>query len=336
MIQTVIQQLVDGEDLTRDTARGVMEQIMSGDATDAQIGAFLVALRCKGETVQEVVGFTEVMREKVTQISGGKGTKIDTCGTGGDGSGTFNISTAVAFVAAGAGLCVAKHGNRAMSSKCGSADVLQELGVNIEIDPEKVAECLEEANIGFLYAPMLHGAMKHAIGARREIGMRTVFNILGPLTNPARAKRQLLGVFNHSLTEKIASVLLAMGSERAYVVHGSDGLDEVTSTGSSQVTELKSGRLKTFEISPNQFGFDIASPADLKGGTVSDNARILTAVLEGKRGPAKDVVVMNSALALAVGDLVDDLHSGVNLAEEIIDSGRALTALEKLREVSNS
>lgn len=336
MIQTAIQLLLDGQNLERDTARGVMDQIMSGDASDAQIGAFLVALRCKGETVDEITGFAQVMREKATCISGSKGTVIDTCGTGGDGSGTFNISTTVAFVAAGAGLCVAKHGNRAMSSQCGSADVLQELGVNVEIEPEKVAECLDEVGIGFLFAPLLHGAMRYAIGPRREIGTRTVFNVLGPLTNPAGAKRQLLGVFDRSLTRKLAEVLQALGSERAYVVHGSDGLDEITSTGPSQVTELKNGFLNTFEVSPSDFGFDIALAADLKGGTASDNARILTEVLEGKIGPARDIVVMNAAVALAAGDLVADLRSGADLAEEVIESGKALAALRKLKEVSNS
>ncbi len=335
-MQTVIQQLLDGVDFDRDSARGAMDQIMSGQATDAQIGAFLIALRCKGETVTEVAGFAEVMREKATRIGGGRGTKIDTCGTGGDGSGTFNISTAVAFVAAGAGLCVAKHGNRAMSSRCGSADVLLELGVNIEAGPEKVAECLDEAGIGFLFAPLLHGAMKHAIGPRREIGTRTVFNILGPLTNPAGARRQLLGVFDASLTEKLAGVLQMLGSERAYVVHGSDGLDEITSTGPSQVTELKNGVLRTFEVAPGCFGFETATAADLLGGTAADNAAILRSVLEGKPGPAKDVVVMNAAAAVAAGDLAEDLPSGTAVAEESIASGAALAALEKLVEISNS
>ncbi len=335
-MQTVIQQLLDGVDFDRDSARGAMDQIMSGQATDAQIGAFLIALRCKGETVTEVAGFAEVMREKATRIGGGRGTKIDTCGTGGDGSGTFNISTAVAFVAAGAGLCVAKHGNRAMSSRCGSADVLLELGVNIEAGPEKVAECLDEAGIGFLFAPLLHGAMKHAIGPRREIGTRTVFNILGPLTNPAGARRQLLGVFDASLTEKLAGVLQMLGSERAYVVHGSDGLDEITSTGPSQVTELKNGVLRTFEVAPGCFGFETTTAADLLGGTAADNAAILRSVLEGKPGPAKDVVVMNAAAAVAAGDLAEDLPSGTPVAEESIASGAALAALEKLVEISNS
>ena len=335
-MQTVIQQLLDGVDLDRDSARGAMDQIMSGEATDAQIGAFLIALRCKGETVTEVAGFAEAMREKATPISGGRGTKTDTCGTGGDASGTFNISTTVAFVAAGAGLCIAKHGNRAMSSQCGSADVLNELGVNIEAGPGKVSECLDEAGIGFLFAPLLHGAMKHAVGPRREIGTRTVFNILGPLTNPAGARRQLLGVFDADLTRKMAGVLQMLGSERAYVVHGSDGLDEITSTGPSQVTELKDGVLKTFEVTPDCFGFETATAADLQGGTAADNAAILRSVLEGRPGPAREIVVMNAAAAVAAGGLAGDLPSGVAVAEESIASGAALAALEKLVEVSNS
>ena len=250
MIQEAIQRLVDGRGLTREEARGVMDQIMSGAATDAQIGAFLVALRCKGESVDEIAGCAQAMREKATRVQTSRDPVIDTCGTGGDGSGTFNISTTVAFVAAGAGLCVAKHGNRAMSSRCGSADVLQALGVDTEIGPDKVGKCLDEAGIGFLFAPMLHGAMKHAIGPRREIGARTVFNALGPLTNPAGARRQLIGVYDGGLTEKLAGVLNELGSERAFVVHGSDGMDEITLAGMTRVSELNGGRIETYEISP--------------------------------------------------------------------------------------
>ena len=312
-----------------------MNQIMSGEATDAQIGAFLIALRCKGESVDEVAGFAAVMREKATRITGGSEPLVDTCGTGGDGSGTFNISTTVAFVAAGAGLCVAKHGNRAMSSKCGSADVLQALGVNVEIGPEHVGTCMDEAGIGFLFAPMLHGAMKHAIGPRKEIGTRTVFNLLGPLTNPAGARRQLLGVFEESLTEKIAGVLRALGSERAFVVHGKDGLDEITITGPTTVTELARGELSTYEIEPADVGFETAPAAALRGGDAAENAKILTAVLEGNAGPRKDVVVMNAAAAIAAGGLAATIAAGISLAEESIASGKALGALEQLREVSN-
>ena len=334
MIQDVIQQLLAGNDLDRDTARTVMDQIMSGNATDAQIGGFLIALRCKGETVDEIAGFAEVMREKATPIEGGKST-IDTCGTGGDGSGTFNISTTVAFVAAGAGLTVAKHGNRAMSSQCGSADVLQALGVNVEVSPELVSRCLDEAGIGFLFAPMLHGAMRHAIGPRKELATRTVFNVLGPLTNPAGARRQLLGVYAAELTPKLAGVLQVLGSERAFVVHGSDGLDEITSTGPSTVTELKEGRLDTYEVQPADFGFEIATAADLKGGNAAQNARMLSSVLDGDKGPPREIVIMNAAAAVAAGGLADDLQQGASVAAEAIDSGKARAALEKLKSVSN-
>lgn len=336
MIQGVIQQLIDGQDLDRGAARGTMDQIMSGGATDAQIGAFLIALRCKGETVDEIAGFAEAMREKATPIGGGREPMIDTCGTGGDGSGTFNISTAVAFVAAGAGLCVAKHGNRAMSSKCGSADVLAALGVDVEASPEKVATCLDEVGIGFLFAPKLHGAMKHAIGPRKEIGTRTVFNILGPLTNPAGARRQLIGVFAAELTERMAAVLRALGSERALVVHGSDGLDELTLTGPSQVTELRDGELETYEVAPGDFGYDVVDGSALEGGDAAVNARILTDVLKGIAGAPRDVVVMNAAAAIVAGGLADRLQDGAARAEAAIESGKALAALENLKRVSNS
>lgn len=336
MIQGVIQQLIDGQDLDRGAARGTMDQIMSGGATDAQIGAFLIALRCKGETVDEIAGFAEAMREKATPIGGGREPMIDTCGTGGDGSGTFNISTAVAFVAAGAGLCVAKHGNRAMSSKCGSADVLAALGVDVEASPEKVATCLDEVGIGFLFAPKLHGAMKHAIGPRKEIGTRTVFNILGPLTNPAGARRQLIGVFAAELTERMAAVLRALGSERALVVHGSDGLDELTLTGPSQVTELRDGELETYEVAPGDFGYDVVDGSALVGGDAAENARILTDVLKGIAGAPRDVVVMNAAAAIVAGGLADRLQDGAARAEAAIESGKALAALENLKRVSNS
>ena len=336
MIQDAIQRLMEGRDLDRQTARGTMGQIMGGEATDAQIGGFLIALRCKEETVEEVAGFAETMREKATPIHGGREPLIDTCGTGGDGSGTFNISTTVAFVAAGAGLSVAKHGNRAMSSQCGSADVLQALGVNVEVSPEKVGECLDEAGIGFLFAPMLHGAMKHAIGPRRELGTRTVFNILGPLTNPAGARRQLIGVFDASLTEKMARVLGALGAEHAFVVHGSDGLDEITLTGPSTVTELKEGGLSTYEVAPADFGFEAVAPEALKGGSAEENAAILSGVLAGEAGPPRNVVVMNAAAAIVAGGLAGDLPEGAAKADEAIASGRAQGALDKLIQVSNS
>ena len=336
MIQGAIQQLIGRGDLSREQARAVMEQIVTGSATDAQIGAFLIALRCKGETVDEIAGCAEAMREKATRIETSRDPVIDTCGTGGDGSGTFNISTAVALVAAAAGLCVAKHGNRAMSSQCGSADVLQALGVNIEAPPDKVGQCLDEVGIGFLFAPMLHGAMKHAIGPRREIGTRTVFNVLGPLTNPAGARRQLIGVYEADLTEKLVGVLKALGSERALVVHGSDGLDEITLTGPTRITELKEGEIASEEIHPGDFGLDCVPPEALKGGTVEENARILLAVVDGAQGPQRDVVAVNAAAAIATGGLVATLQEGLARAREALDSGGARQILEDLKRVSNS
>ena len=335
MIQEAIARLLGDNDLDRTTAQGVMEQIMTGGATDAQIGGFLVALRCKGETVDEITGFAEVMRAKATPITGGREPLVDTCGTGGDGSGTFNISTTVAFVAAGAGCTVAKHGNRAMSSKCGSADVLAELGVNVEASPEIVGKCLDEADIGFMFAPALHGAMKHAIGPRKELGTRTVFNVLGPLTNPAGARRQLIGVFASHLTETMAGVLGALGSERAFVVHGSDGLDEITLTGPSQVSELLDGEVRTYQISPEDYGIDTAPAADLQGGDAQVNAAILAEILDGVPGSRTDVVVLNAAAAITAGGLAQDLEEGVSKARESLSSAKAKQALGRLVEVSN-
>ena len=336
MIQAAIARLIVGENLDRDEARGVMEQIMSGDATDAQIGGFLMALRSKGETVEEIAGFAETMRAKVTRIEGGQPPLVDTCGTGGDGSGTFNISTTVAFVAAGAGLTVAKHGNRAMSSRCGSADVLAELGVNVEATPEKVGQCLDEVGIGFLFAPALHGAMKHAIGPRKELATRTVFNVLGPLTNPAGAKRQLIGVFAADLTETMAGVLQTLGSERAFVVHGHDGLDEITLTGPSRVTQLLDGAITTYEVSPQDFGMDCVDAQTLAGGDAAENASILTAVLEGEVGPRADVVALNAAAAIVAGGMAEDLAAGVEAARVSISSGQARESLTRLCSVSHA
>ena len=335
MIQESISQLIGGDDIGRDNARAVMNQIMSGEATDAQIGAFLVALRCKGESVEEISGCAEVMREKATRISTTRQDVVDTCGTGGDGSSSFNISTAVAFVVAGAGLCVAKHGNRAMSSKCGSADVLSALGVNIEASPEMVSACLDEAGIGFLFAPNLHGAMKHAIGPRKEIGTRTVFNVLGPLANPAGAQRQLIGVFAPDLTPTLAGVLRDLGSVHAFVVHGSDGLDEITITGPSQVSELKDAGVTTYEIAPEEFGMERAAAARLKGGDANQNAKILLDILDGGDGPRRDIVLLNAAAAITAGDAAGGLADGVERARESLDSGNAKAALENLKRVSN-
>ena len=336
MIQEAIQALIAGADLDRKKARAVMDQIMSGGATDAQIGAFLVALRIKGESVDEIVGCAEGMREKATPIETARADLIDTCGTGGDGSGTFNISTTVAFVACGAGLAVAKHGNRSISSQCGSADVLSEMGVNIEASPEQVGECIDEVGIGFLFAVALHGAMKHAIGPRKELATRTVFNVLGPLTNPAGARRQLIGVYDGALTEKLAGVLNELGSERAFVVHGSDGLDEITLTGPTKLSELNNGRVSTREICPEDFGLERVAADALAGGDAARNAEILQMVLDGKTGPQRDVVLLNAAAAIAAGGLAEDMATAINMARESIDSGKARQALDRLVEVSNA
>jgi anthranilate phosphoribosyltransferase len=335
MISEAIKHLLENRDLDRDTARGAMQQIMGGQATDAQIGAYLIALRCKGETAEEIAGSAELMRQKATPVPTSRHPLVDTCGTGGDGSGTFNISTTVAFVAAGAGLAVAKHGNRAVSSQSGSADVLKELGVNIEADTATVGHCIDTAGIGFLFAPMLHGAMKHAIGPRREIGVRTIFNVLGPLTNPAGATRQLIGVYAPGLTETLAHVLKALGSERAFVVHGSDGLDEITLTGPTQVSELAPEGVLTYQISPEQFGLDRCSADDLVGGDATANAAILTEILAGSTGPRRDVVLLNAGAAITAGGLADDLADGIDLARQAIDNGKARQTLEDLKRVSH-
>ncbi|MDA0747931.1 MAG: anthranilate phosphoribosyltransferase [bacterium] len=334
-IQDAIAKLIEGEDLTRGETAGVMDEIMSGNATDAQIGAFLVALRVKGETVEEITGAAEGMRAKATRISTRHKVVVDTCGTGGDGSGTFNISTAAAFVTAGAGLCVAKHGNRAASSKCGSADVLKALGVNIEAAPDVVERCLDEVGIGFLFAPALHGAMKYAIGPRREVGVRTVFNMLGPLTNPAGARRQVIGVYGKALTEPVARVLCELESERAFVVHGLDGLDEISTTGPTRVSELRDGKVSTYEIRPEQFGLKEVTADALGGGDAEENAGIVQQVLDGKEGPQLDIVLLNAGAAIAAGGLAEDIGDGLELAREVVRSGKAREKLDGLRAASN-
>lgn len=334
-MQKAIAKVIDGDDLRRAEMVDVMNQIMSGEATDAQIGAFLIALRLKGESVDEIAGAAAVMREKATPIATKHDVIVDTCGTGGDHSGTFNISTTAAFVAAGAGLCVAKHGNRAATSQSGSADVLMALGVNIEASPETVSQCLDEVGIGFLFAPALHGAMKYAIGPRRELGVRTIFNALGPLTNPAGAKRQVIGVYSAALTETLAGVLATLGAERAYVVHGTDGLDEMTLTGPTKVSELKDGAVSTYRVSPGEVGLGQARADALKGGDADSNAAITLSVLKGAEGPARDIVLLNAAAAIVAGGKASDLREGVQAAAEAIDSGRAMAKLEALIEASN-
>ncbi len=333
MIKEAIKTLVSGQSLTEEQASSVMEEIMRGEATPAQFGAFVTALRLKGETVDEIVGMARTMRAKATPVIVNEPV-VDTCGTGGDGLGTFNISTAAAFVAAGAGLKVAKHGNRAMSSHCGSADVLEALGVKIDLNAEQVKRCLEEVGMGFMFAPVFHPAMKYAAAPRREIGIRTVFNIIGPLTNPAGASAQVLGVADELLVEKLASVLQGLGCRHALVVHGEDGLDEITITGKTRVSELKDGLITSYSVSPEDFGLSRASLDSLKGGTASENAALLHKILAGAPGPQQDVVIMNAGAVLLAGDRVATLGEGVALAKEVIDSGHALAKLEQLIEFS--
>jgi anthranilate phosphoribosyltransferase len=333
--QEAIARVTAGGDLSREDAAAVMRQVMSGEVPPALMAGLLVGLRMKGETVDEITGFAQAMRACATRIECRSAPLVDTCGTGGDGSGTFNISTAASFVVAGAGTRVAKHGNRAASSHCGSADVLEALGVNIEAPPETVARCIDEVGLGFLFARNLHPAMGHAAGVRRELGVRTVFNILGPLSNPAGATRQVLGVFDGALVPTMARVALALGAERAYVVHGLCGLDELSTLGPSQVAEVRDGAISTYEVAPEDFRLTRASAADLAGGDPERNAEVLRSVLEGARGPCRDIVVLNAAAAIASGGLADDIAAGIPLAQESIDTGGALNKLEALKELSH-
>ena len=340
IIAEALRTLVDRRDLTRLEAAAAMEAIMSGAATNAQIAAFLTALRMKGETVEELIGFAQVMRQKAVKVraSGADlaqtGTDremlIDTCGTGGDASGTFNVSTATAFVVAGAGLKVAKHGNRSVSSLCGSADVVETLGISIELSPQKVARCVDEVGIGFLYAPLLHTAMKHVMAARREMGVRTVFNMLGPLTNPAGANAQVIGVYSPALTEPLARVLAELGTIRAFVVHGADGLDEISNTGESHIAEVHEGVVRTTRVRPEDFGLARAVIGDLQGGDRQENAEIIRRVLGGEPGPKRDIVLMNAAAALVAGGKARDFKEAVELAAHSVDSGAAARKLEAL------
>ena len=336
MIKQAIESLVSSRSLASEQAAGVMEEIMGGKATPAQIAAFITALRIKEETADEIVGLARVMLAKAIPV---KVTSpvVDTCGTGGDKSSSFNVSTAAAFIAAGAGLKVAKHGNRAMSSRCGSADVLEALGVNIELGAEAVAECLEKIGISFMFAPLFHPAMKYAAGPRRDIGIRTVFNILGPLVSPAHAQFQVMGVATRELGEKIASVLHRLGTKHALVVHGLDGMDEISIADKSLVWEVtEEGVLPPYEVSPQYFGFKKAKLKEIKGGTPEDNARILRSILKGERGPGRDIAVMNAAAAIVAANRASDLKEGARIAQEAIDSGRALEKLDALIKLSQS
>jgi len=338
-IQQAIAKVIQNQDLNENEMIDTMNEIMSGVATPAQIGSFITALRMKGETVEEITGAVRVMREKATPIDSGVkegDVLVDTCGTGGDGSGTFNVSTTTAFVVAGAGLPVAKHGNRSISSNCGSADVLEAAGVSLDISPEQVGNCIKEIGIGFLFAPALHGAMKHAIGPRKELAIRTIFNILGPLTNPAGANVQVLGVFDGELIEPLAQVLNKLGSKRAMVVHGEGNLDELTVTGETKIAELKDGKVSCYTITPEEFGLTRRSIEELQGGKdAAESAAQMLAVLSGETGAKRDMVLLNSAAALMAAGSCVDLKEGLKKAAEVIDSGLAQQKLNQLVALSN-
>ncbi|MBI3954283.1 MAG: anthranilate phosphoribosyltransferase [Chloroflexi bacterium] len=334
-IREAIQKVVEGASLSQDEAAAVMGEMMEGQATPAQIGAFLVALRLKGETVEEIAGLARTMREKAHRVHISDAV-VDTCGTGGDSAGTFNISTAAAFVVAGLGVKVAKHGNRAMSSGCGSADVLEALGVKISLGPEGVRRCLDEVGVGFMFAQAFHPAMRHVAGARREIGIRTVFNILGPLTNPAGAQHQVIGVADTALAPKMAAALQLLGARHVLLVHGQDGLDELSLSGPSAVWELRDGRVREYTVTPEDAGLTRAPRAALAGGSAQENAAILRGVLSGERGPRREVVLLNAAAALVAADRARDLREGAHLAAQSLDSGWARQKLEGLTKLSQA
>ncbi len=338
MIINAIGKLVDFINLSENEMSGVMDEIMSGKATAPQIGAFLTALRMKGETIEEITAAVRVMRKKATPINvsfENGGVLLDTCGTGGDKKGTFNISTVSAFVIAGAGVKVAKHGNRSVSSKCGSADLIQALGINVDVSVKKVEECIEKAGFGFLYAPLFHSAMKFAASARNEIRIRTIFNMLGPLTNPALAGAQLLGVYHPELTEIFSMVLKNLGCKHALIVYGSDGLDEITITGKTKITELTGMEVKTYDIHPEDFGMKVGSFTDLQGGEIKENVHIALEILNGKKGTKRDVVLLNSAAGLIAAGKARDMFQGIEISAESIDSGKAADVLQKLVRLTN-
>jgi anthranilate phosphoribosyltransferase len=334
MIKEAINMLVNKINLSEPESAECMKEIMEGKVTDAQIGAFLAGLRMKGETVEEITGAARTMRAKAFAIKAPEGV-LDTCGTGGDMANTFNISTTTAFVVAGAGVPIAKHGNRSVSSRSGSADVLEALGVKIDLPPGKVEKCLFETGFGFLFAPLFHPAMKYAVGPRREMGIRTIFNILGPITNPANAKRQLLGVFTDRLTGPLAMVLGNLGAVDAMVVHGEDGLDEVSISGRTNISRFTNGEVRNFHIGPEDFGLWRSEIEQIRGGEKEENAAITLSVLKGESGPRRDIVLMNSAVALVSAGKTEDFKTAFQTAEDSIDSGRALKKLEEVKRVSN-
>jgi len=333
--RTLIGRIATGAALSRDEAAHAFDKMMSGEATPAQMGGLLMALRVRGETVDEIAGAVSAMRAKMLPVDA-PADAIDVVGTGGDGAGTYNISTCAAFIVAGAGVPVAKHGNRALSSKSGAADALTALGIRIDLDPAAISRCIRDAGIGFMFAPAHHPAMKNVGPVRLELGTRTIFNLLGPLSNPGRVKRQMVGVFAKQWVEPVAEVLKTLGSESAWIVHGSDGLDEITTTGATSVAELANGRIRTFEIRPEDAGLSRARPEDLKGGDGAQNAAALKSVLEGKPGAYRDIALMNAAAALVVAGKANALAGGVKLAAQSVDSGAARSRLEQLVKVSNA
>lgn len=325
-----LRKIISGQDLDQDTSASMLNDIFSGQITEAQVGAFMAALATKGETFEELAGAARSMRRKAIKIQTQSQNVIDTCGTGGDASGSFNISTTTAFVVAGAGVTVAKHGNRSISSKCGSADVLEALGVNLNVDPEIVEEAINEIGIGFMFAPMYHGSMKYAGKARMECGIRSIFNMLGPLTNPAAASCQLLGVYDPKLTEMFAQALKLLGVKKALVVHGHDGMDEITTTTKTRISELNDAQIRSYDLDPLEFFENYAMASDLKGGDVKENAAITRGILKGEKGPKRDIVVLNSGAALVAAQQVQTIKQGIVLAKESIDSGNALQKLDQL------
>ena len=336
MFRDHLKHIIDGSDLTELQMSEMMTEILSGSITDAQIGAMMAALATKGETFTELAGAARAMRRKAIRIDVPSATVVDTCGTGGDSSNTFNISTTTAFVVAGCGAVVAKHGNRSASSKCGSADLLEALGVNLNVNPEIVEEAIADIGIGFMFAPLYHSAMKYAATARKEIGLRSIFNMLGPLTNPAAANCQLLGVYAPKLTEMFAEALKLLGTKRAFVVHGHDGLDEISVCAPTRVSELKDGMIRTYDISPEQFFGKTADPGDLLGGTAEENADITRKILSGETGPRRDVVLLNTAAALAATGIVENFKAGIEMAASAIDQGKASRKLEELVEFTRN
>jgi anthranilate phosphoribosyltransferase len=335
MFPVLIEKLQRRQDLTTDEASAAMDEIMEGRAQPAQIAGLLVALAMKGERPSEIVGLARTMRAKATKLSRSHEPVFDTCGTGGDRAQTFNVSTVAALVLAACGVKVAKHGNRSVSSRCGSADVFEALGVNVAAQPDVVERCLDQAGIAFFYAPTFHPSMRHAAPTRRELGIRTAFNLLGPLTNPAGASRQLVGVPRPELTELVARSLALLGAERAWVVHGADGLDEISTTGYTKVSECRNGAVNTFYVHPSDFNIPKAAPAALRGGDAAENAAIARAVLAGERGPARDIVVLNAAASLLIADAVMTVANGIARAERALDSGTGAAVLDRLVRVSN-